>query len=576
MKSQESQGIFDFTEVQFRHRTTKLPMLSPQESNRLPPHRQQTTVSQPTLSTRGLRTHTSWGDFAKREFHPGNLSPPSTAIPSVSASIDRINRELEEYLSLREFASRNLSPTDVLRSIRKIETSKQFKHDIDDLKTSLMTSQKHLNRLKHQRMTKEKTLTDLQSRLEHLQSSLYDDPYSADTVKQRELELQETVEGLENELNYQDTLEYMLQCRKLNLLAAHKPLNTLKRELARLTSTLNSLKMHNRRAKTAYNSLQISLLDHEKALQSVKKSNSQAILSDLEQLKNRKRLAMLLDKEQQHCTEVIKKKYNARRLKSLEATMERLQEEEVIATEVKHIETHVANEEKKFKRIQSVTKISSIADMEPYWRYLMENKSHLEKGVEVAQMQIEKLGEERTAAERELRTLVLETEERKRLNPREVEETEERLKQRMKVLEEGDVQLKSMQELLASATNCISRLAFQLADKPEAISSLLTNLPETLHFCALQLEQMRAVSRKLPLLLSDTLSTDLHSSPDYLNINFEAYSKSDTEDHLPSENEELDYLKKDRQHAKETAKERKISQDPPKRTLTLNRRPVHR
>lgn len=468
--------------------------------------------------------------------------------------------------------SRNLSPADIVRSIRKIESSRLARPEIEALKANLLQLQKNLNQLTHQRMLKERMLTDLKSSLDSLQMSLADDPFAADTAKQREEELEETVEGLMNELHYQETLEYMLHCRKLNILAAKKPLTKLKKELTRVSSALSSLKMHNRRAKTASTIFQHSLSDLATTLQKSKKTQSEAIASDLEQLKTRKRLALLLDKEQQHNGELLKRKLHARRLRSLEATMVRLKEEEVIADEVKQIENHVTNEERKFKRIQSVTNISSIGDMEPYWHYLAENRERLERGVAQAQSQIEALSQDRAFAEKDLRQLTLEAEERKRLNPREVEELEERLKVRLRQLEEGEAHVTNLLALIASATNCISRISFQLADKPETVGLQLTNLTESLTHCATKLEQMSAAVRKRTVLTSlESAVTSARFTPDYLNINFDALSKQETEgEPSAEEREELELLMKDRKLAKGTGK--KPSLDPPKRTAVVGKR----
>lgn len=423
-------------------------------------------------------------------------------------------------------------------------------------------------------MSKEKQLSGLQSSLESMLMNIAEDPLSADTLQQREEELEETVEGFTNELYYQETLEYMLHCRKLNLLAAKRPINRLKKELAKVASALSSLKMTNRRAKTASTLFQHSLSDLTKTLQHTQQVHTQAFESDLDRLKTRKRLAILLDKEQQHTAELVKRKLQTRRLRSLESTMVRLKEEEVIADEVKHIENHVTNEERKFKRIQSVTNISSIADMEPYWRYLSENRERLERGVAQAQTQIEALNQNRTLTEKELRLLRLETDERKRLNPREVEELEERLKTRLRQLEEAEDRVTSLQAMVASATNCISRITFQLADQPEAVDSQLTNLTESLNFCAVKLAQMSTFVNKRPLLPaaeSPAAWESLHA-PEYLNINFDAASKPETECESGEEREELELLQKDRKQAKVTAKDRKPSLDPPKRTAAISKR----
>jgi len=469
--------------------------------------------------------------------------------------------------------SRKLSPADIVRSIRKIETSRLARPEIDGIKANLLQLQKHLNQLTHQRMLKERMLADLNSSLNSMQMSLAEDPFAADTAKQRAEELGETVEGLTNELYYQETLEYMLHCRKLNILAAKKPLTKLRKELARTSSTLSSLKMHNRRAKTASTIFQHSLSDLATTLQKTKKTQSQAFASDLEQLKTRKRLALLLDKEQQHSGAQVKRKLHSRRLHSLEATMVRLKEEEVIADEVKQIENHVANEERKFKRIQSVTNISSIGDMEPYWRYLSENRERLERGVAQAQTQIEDLSRDRASAEKDLRQLTLEAEERKRLNPREVEELEDRLKTRQRQLEEGEEQVVHLLAMIASAANCISRVSFQLTDQPESVGSQLTNLTESLTHCATKLEQMSvAVKKRTALVAMESAVTSARFTPDYLNINFDAFSKPETEGE-PSveEREELELLMKDRKLAK-GAKDRKPGFDPPKRTAMGGKR----
>ena len=195
--------------------------------------------------------------------------------------------------------------------------------------------------------------------------------------------------------------------------------------------------------------------------------------------------------------------------------------------------------------------------MEPYWNYLVENRERLEKAVQQAQVQIEELNQERALAEEELHTLSLETEERKRLNPREIEQQEEDIKGKMKLLEEGETAVGHLNELVASATNSISRIAFQLADRPENVTVQTSSLVENLTFCGIKLEQMLAsLLKRNVMYLEESVNSDIQvrAPPDYMHINFESFARQDGDtarsESADVEQQEVENFKQDRLRAK--------------------------
>ena len=425
------------------------------------------------------------------------------------------------------------------------------------MKERLIGMQKSLNQTCHLRSLKERELERLDNLLSDMMMETGEDDFMQKTVQQREGELEETLQGLSNELYYQETLQYMLEQRRLSILAIKKPINHLKKDLVRMKQDIATIKMHNRRARTASTFFEKAIEEFKQATLETKTLKAKAIDEDVEQIKNRGRLDMLLSKEQDFHREANKRTLLSKQLKSMETDLERLKDEEVIFDEIKQIENHVINEERKFKKIQSVTNISSIVDMEPYWNYLVENRERLEKAVQQAQVQIEELSQERALAEQELHSLTLETEERKRLNPREVELQEEEIKTKTKLLEDGESTVAHLNELIASATNTISRIAFQLADRPENVTVQTSSLVENLTFCGIKLEQMLAsLLKRNVMYLEESINSDIQvrAPPDYMHINFESFVRHDDEtvrsEPGDTDRQEVESIKQDRLRAK--------------------------
>ena len=142
-------------------------------------------------------------------------------------------------------------------------------------------------------------------------------------------------------------------------------------------------------------------------------------------------------------------------------------EDEQIREEVKQIEQQGKTEERKFKSIKNTTSITSILDMEPYWRYLMQNKTSLEHTVGNCQRQIEELTRERETAKRELASLVVEPEESSFLSSQEIEFMQEHLSAKIKELESSESHLAHLDELLISVTNSVSLIAFDVMKKSD-------------------------------------------------------------------------------------------------------------
>lgn len=224
----------------------------------------------------------------------------------------------------REFSAKTFTPTEVLRDIQRLESLKFAKSEMTTIKQKLMSMQKSLNQIYHVRVTKEKELERLEHLLNDMQFETGEDDFLQKTVQQREDELEETVQGLSNELYYQETLQYMLQLRRLNILALQKPINRLKRELTRTKQEVDTVKLHNRRARTASTFFEKAMEGFKQSAQEAHDLQSKALEEDVEHLKDRGRLDILLRKEQDFHRETSKQSLLSKRLKSMESDLDKL------------------------------------------------------------------------------------------------------------------------------------------------------------------------------------------------------------------------------------------------------------
>lgn len=224
----------------------------------------------------------------------------------------------------REFSGKTFTPTEVLRDIQRLESLKFAKTEMTAIKGKLINMQKSLNQIYHDRTTKERELERLESVLSDMQVETGEDDFLQKTVQQREGELEETMQGLSNELYYQETLEYMLQQRRLNLLALKKPINRLKRELTHAKQEIATIKMHNRRARTASTFFEKAMEDFKQSAQEAHNLQSKALEEDVEHLKDKGRLDILLRKEQDFQQETSKQFLLSKRLKSMEGDLDKL------------------------------------------------------------------------------------------------------------------------------------------------------------------------------------------------------------------------------------------------------------
>ena len=136
--------------------------------------------------------------------------------------------------------------------------------------------------------------------------------------------------------------------------------------------------------------------------------------------------------------------------------------------EAKAIDQHSLQEDRKFKKIQSTTNITSIVDMEPYWKYLTENRERLERAVSSSQQQITELTREREEAKFELKDMYVDADD-SFLSFEEIAYMEERLKVKLEELDDNEANLDRMEDLIAGVTNSVSLIAFRVLSDEAAL-----------------------------------------------------------------------------------------------------------
>lgn len=117
--------------------------------------------------------------------------------------------------------------------------------------------------------------------------------------------------------------------------------------------------------------------------------------------------------------------------------------------------------------------------MEPYWKYLRENRERLENAVSAAQLQIEELTREREDAKAELKDMYVDADD-SLLSMEEINYMEERLKVKLDELTGNEANLRRMEDLIAGATNSVSLITFQVFGEEKAMDVKPSNAAEFL------------------------------------------------------------------------------------------------
>lgn len=379
--------------------------------------------------------------------------------------------------------------------IRKVESSSILASELVQSKKQVKSTISRYNELHSLCQLKTTKLKELTRLLSDLPLADDVDQQKNEMQMQLEAELEETLQALRNETHYQDTLQGMLESRKISLRERKKPITYLRHDLELAEQQLQQANKELLKAQRSLGEAQLNLETQQEA--SVKKHQEHRLQCDqvLSQYKEKQKLKLFLGKEQENNAQARHFHQLRLELQDKERQLSHMQgnsssELEKVSEEIKQIEQHSLQEERKFKKIQSATNITSIAEMEPQWKYLLSNRERLEKAVVSAQQQIDELTREREEAKAELKSMYVDADD-SFLSLEEIAFMEERLKVKIEELDDNEANLRRMEDLIAGATNSISLIAFQVFPEERALEVKPSNSADCLLQCARELDSLR-------------------------------------------------------------------------------------
>lgn len=384
--------------------------------------------------------------------------------------------------------------------LRKVEGSRQVAGELSLAKYQVKANLSNYNELHSLCLVKAAKLKELRIVLSGLGPDLEASRHTEEVQMQLEAELEETLQGLRNETHYQETLEGMMETRKIAIREKKKPIAYLNTDLALAEQQLQLATKEALKAHRALGEAQRTLEAQSEAAAKVKQEHERQIALEIEQFKEKQKLLLFLRKEKEDSAQIKHQLLLRSQLQDKERQLSHMQgnsqsELEKVSEEVKQIEQHSLQEERKFKKIQSTTNITSIVDMEPYWKYLSENRERLEKAVVSAQLQIEELTREREETLAELKNMYVDADD-SFLSLEEIAFMEERLKMKIEELDDNEANLRRMEDLIAGATNSVSLIAFQVFPEDRALEVKPSTSSECLLQCARELEGMQRTSEE--------------------------------------------------------------------------------
>jgi len=382
--------------------------------------------------------------------------------------------------------------------LRKVESSRQVAGELSLAKHQVKSNLSNYNDLHSLCLLKAAKLKELKIVLSGLGPDLEGSRHTEEVQMQLEAELEETLQGLRNETHYQETLEGMMETRKIAIREKKKPIAYLNMDLALADQQLQLAVKEALKAHRTLGEAQRTLEAQSEAAAKVKQEHERQIALEVDQFKEKQKLLLFLRKEQEDSAQTKHQLLLRSQLQDKERQLSHMQgtshsELEKVSEEVKQIEQHSLQEERKFKKIQSTTNITSIVDMEPYWKYLSENRERLEKAVVSAQQQIEELTREREETRSELKNMYVDADD-SFLSLEEIAFMEERLKIKIEELDDNEANLRRMEDLIAGATNSISLIAFQIFPEDRALEVKPSTSAECLLQCARELEGLLPTS----------------------------------------------------------------------------------
>lgn len=288
-----------------------------------------------------------------------------------------------------------------------------------------------------------------------------------ETLVTRQAELEETIQAYRNELYYQETLQFMLNSRKISAFIRQEPLKNLQNDLEITTKELNSrlkltLNLESSLENITFQSKSLSL-SHE----TTRNHHENLTKTAQNRYKDKQKLLFSLQFERNELNKIRKIHKMQSLISTFSQKLSEIEENERDFETLKSVQSKGNSEEKKFKAIQRNVSISSVLEMESYWTYLKANRQTLEDNMHLFERNIQELQSERDFLLREKREIVEEPGSPFLLTPQEAEEMDIRLREKEKELNYSEQNLGKLLDLLISVSNTVYLVATMVLERSD-------------------------------------------------------------------------------------------------------------
>lgn len=422
-------------------------------------------------------------------FHRKSASLPRFKSPESlqhsKSRLDQLDQQAQEYFSHREFQLEGK------KRLKRLEGSILIAGEVALAKQGVRDMKSRLDAVVLQRRVKERFLSKLLLESDQIAAISTQEPEKTpETLQFREAELEETLQACKNELHYRETLLYMLENRQKTSLILQEPLRLRKNDLEKLSKEVNLRVKRTLELEAAVETMlkQRELLSSNR--QTAREHQEMLTQDSINRYKDKQKLLFSLQLERKE----LQTMRNVHKLQSLADVLEQklanLQGKEAEEEEIKALEVRGKAEERKFKGIQQRTSISSLLDIEPYWRYLCENRDILEGAVSTAERSIEELTAERERWKAEVRKLVEDEGDLGYLSREEVEYMDKKLGVKEKELKGSEDSLRPLQDMAIAASNTITQIAAWVLTDKQDLDIKPSNAASCLSACADALETL--------------------------------------------------------------------------------------
>jgi len=304
-------------------------------------------------------------------------------------AIDNIKEKVENEFQ----QSRDIST--FINNIKDLERSKHIRLYMSELGKQVVLKKQQYNEIHSEVTARQEKLKRLEEKLQLLEDEENETNNLLDVYNFRREEYHDFVQGLNNEVYYQDTLKFMLACRQENAIVMAHPVNVSNIKLKQLNRDCKNMEKELARYISKFGEInkQIEAITQETEKEKIEMKKK--MQSELKVFEDYQKIKKCISFEHNRNVTIERQQNNAVQLLRFERRIGELKEEHIIQDEAMKVEKIQENCEFKFKAIQRVTNIATIQDMLPYYKYLLEKKENLKGTVGQLQNQIEALQEER-------------------------------------------------------------------------------------------------------------------------------------------------------------------------------------